>query len=74
MNAHVDTSLKYLVEVVLVDTIDAKNADGDTPLHVAVTWGRPEVVQYLLEAGAKHDVFDADGLTPLAAAELRQRA
>jgi len=73
MNAHVDTSLKYLVEELKV-SVDAKDPEsGDAAIHMAVTWGRPEVVAYLLGAGASYRLRDGDGLTPLAAAKRRQR-
>ena len=42
------------------------------PLHVAVTWGRPEVADYLLSRGAFFAAKDADGLTPREAAHRRQ--
>ena len=73
MNAHVDSTLKYLVEELKVP-VDAKDPEsGDAAIHMAVTWGRPEVVSYLLEHGASIKLKDGDGLTPLAAAKRRQR-
>lgn len=42
------------------------NAQGDrgfTPLHIAITFGTPEVVEVLLKAGARTDIRDADGET-----------
>ena len=71
MNAHVDTTLAYLVDDLGCD-LDKKNGDGDAPLHVAVTWGRPEVADYLLSRGAFFAAKDADGLTPREAAHRRQ--
>ena len=71
LNAHVDTTLAYLVDDLGCD-LDKKNGDGDAPLHVAVTWGRPEVADYLLSRGAFFAAKDADGLTPREAAHRRQ--
>ena len=41
------------------------DAEGITALHAAVQSGRPEVVKYLLEHGARVDLVDASGRTPL---------
>ena len=38
---------------------------GYTPLHNAVMWDLPEVVERLLKAGAKVDVANDDGLRPI---------
>ena len=38
---------------------------GSTPLHIAAACGHLEAVQVLLDAGARHDLCDADGVTPL---------
>lgn len=34
-------------------------------MHQAATWGHVEVVHALLEAGAKVNIADEDGMTPL---------
>nr|XP_032823369.1 rabankyrin-5 [Petromyzon marinus] len=39
--------------------------DGQTPLHLAATWGLEEVVQCLLEYRANVNMQDAEGRTPL---------
>jgi ankyrin repeat protein len=45
--------------------IDAANANGQTALHGAVARGADAVVKYLAERGARLDVKDKQGLTPL---------
>lgn len=42
--------------------------DGQTPLHIAAGWERPEAVQTLIDAGAALDARDESGRTPLHAA------
>ena len=43
----------------------ARTEDGKTPLHMAVLWGTPRLIQVLLTAGAKVMARDKDGETPL---------
>jgi ankyrin repeat protein len=38
---------------------------GQTALYGAINWAWPRVVQYLLEHGARVDITDAAGKTPL---------
>jgi ankyrin repeat protein len=38
---------------------------GETPLHRAAAFGNEEDIQYLLDAGAKRDVLDVNGDSPL---------
>ena len=45
--------------------IDARSDDGETPLHLAASAGKPGVVSLLLEAGAEVDARDNWGGTPL---------
>jgi ankyrin repeat protein len=45
--------------------INAFNANGGTALHNAVTRGAPKIVQYLADQGAKLDMRDKQGRTPL---------
>lgn len=47
---------------------DARDANGDTPLHHAARAGRPEIVRLLLDAGATLDTPGEYGMTPLAQA------
>ncbi len=50
--------------------LDGRNANGDTPLHVAVTEGNPEIVQALLVYGADIQLTNAQGLTALQLAQM----
>jgi uncharacterized protein len=43
---------------------------GETPLHRAAAFGDSDTIKLLLEAGAKIDVGDMNGDTPLAWARL----
>lgn len=45
--------------------LEARNALGKTPLHMAVTSGSTEMVQLLLDRGANVNAKDNTGLTPL---------
>jgi ankyrin repeat protein len=47
---------------------DVKNNDGQTPLHLAASSGRPEVIKALLEQGATIDATDRELQTPLQSA------
>jgi ankyrin repeat protein len=48
--------------------INAVDSRGQTALHGAAFWGSDEVVQFLVDHGAKLDVKDRNGKTPLDAA------
>ncbi len=48
--------------------INAVDGRGQTALHGAAFWGLDDVVQFLVERGAKLDVKDRQGKTPLDAA------
>lgn len=45
--------------------VDARDADGNTPLLLAVREHRSAAVELLLDAGASLRIQDTDGLTPL---------
>lgn len=47
------------------DSLEAKTADGLTPLHLAVQTGNLPVVEFLLGQGAYIDSMDKQGNTPL---------
>ncbi|UVW83568.1 ankyrin repeat domain-containing protein [Wolbachia endosymbiont of Aedes albopictus] len=47
------------------DSINAVNANGKTPLHLAVKYGREGMVKMLLNKKAEVDVVDSRGRTPL---------
>ena len=47
------------------DTLNAKNSDGNTPLHMAVTLAYPELVELLISKGATSRAFTNNyGKTP----------
>ncbi len=56
----------------LIGKVDLHITDqrGRTPLHVAVCHGSRDIVVVLLEQGAKKDIEDKKGQTPLAYAEI----
>uniref|UniRef100_A0A8C5GII6 BTB domain-containing protein n=2 Tax=Gouania willdenowi TaxID=441366 RepID=A0A8C5GII6_GOUWI len=51
---------------------DEEARDGQTPLHLASSWGLEEVVQCLLEFGANVNAQDAEGRAPIHAAISNQ--
>jgi ankyrin repeat protein len=50
---------------VTAQDVQAKNNDGDMPLHCACYSGHAEVVKALLEKGADLHTKNNDGYTPL---------
>lgn len=54
------------------EAVDLKNSDGETPLHIAASEGRFEVVVELLRAGANTLLRDVDGRTVLHIAVCKQ--
>jgi hypothetical protein len=53
--------------------VDAANADGNTALHAAAMRGQDAIVKLLVEKGARLDVTNKKGQTPLAAAKAGAR-
>ena len=47
------------------DSPNARDEDGATPLHLAVDRGALDIVELLIDNGAKVNVEDEDGTTPL---------
>ena len=45
--------------------VNAKNADGWTPLHEAARWGQKEIAELLIAKGADMNAKGEDGWTPL---------
>ena len=46
-----------------IEDIDARNEDGNTPLHWAARYGQTEIVQALITAGAEMDAMSKSGRT-----------
>ena len=63
-------NLRLLLDVGGVD-VNGKGARGRTALTEAILVGDVEVVKLLLESGARVDIEDDDGYTPLAQALQR---
>ncbi|CAG0882307.1 unnamed protein product [Darwinula stevensoni] len=59
--------LRILQEVINsgYHSLEAKNQDGQTALHLAVIHGHVSVAKFLLQVGAPCNVRDSVGLTPL---------
>lgn len=48
---------KIISKLITADTINSKNADGNTPLHYAVIMNHPALVKELIQRGAKSNGF-----------------
>jgi len=57
-------TVKLLVEKLYAD-VNVRNDRNETPVHGAACRAADSVVQYLADKGAKLDVKNADGMTPL---------
>lgn len=55
------------------DNLEARDALGRTPLHIAALFGLEEMVALLLERGATVNARDQWGVTPLFRLELARR-
>jgi len=53
--------------------VNARNNEGNTPLHEAATFGFLETIKVLLEWGADVDAVNNGGYTPINFAELNSR-
>lgn len=60
--------LRRVVSKLTPAELSRPDENGDTPLHVAVSINEPDAVALLVRGGARADVKDAEGLTPLNAA------
>lgn len=54
--------------------LNQPNKNGDTPLHEAARYGSEETLKTLLKAGAKKDLKNAAGKTPLDIAKAQKNA
>ncbi len=61
------------IRLVLADGLDINktNKAGSTPLHAAAMWCLPEIIEQYIAAGAKLDIKDQQGNTPLSLASAR---
>jgi hypothetical protein len=64
--------IEYLIGIEGCD-VNAKDADGDTPLQDAARHGHTEVVALLLQAGADKSVQNMDGKTALDLAHAQEK-
>ena len=56
-------------------SLDSPDAQGNTPLHLAIQKGHRVVAKYLMQKGADINIADQSGRTPLALAiELDEKA
>lgn len=69
---HIPLARLLLDAGVSVNVVSGKLAA--TPLHCAAVHGRHRMIEYLLSRGANVDARDAEGLTPLQYASLRNRS
>jgi hypothetical protein len=68
VNAQVNGAATYsgrVARAVTGDPVNTKTNEGMTALHVAVRSGNTAFVRYLLDKGARTDIVDASGRTPL---------
>jgi ankyrin repeat protein len=68
VNAQVEGATDYsgrIARAVTGDPVNTKTNEGMTALHVAVRSQNTNLVRYLLDHGARTDIVDASGRTPL---------
>ena len=53
-------------------SLNCRDNDGETPLHLAATTGNADIAKILLEHGADVNAEDSFGITPLRSAELNE--
>lgn len=62
--------LTRVAEILFLDsdaviTVNTRDADGDTPLHIVALWGDRHAIETLVNAGADIDAKGDMGCTPL---------
>ena len=60
-----DVMLEYLLETKAIVLIDIQDANGNTPLHLAVNSLNHKAILVLLEAGAYHKIKNEESQTPI---------
>ena len=55
------------------ELLDARDADGRTPLHYAASGGNVELIAYLIDKGAKIELKNVEAKTPLHLAAMNDR-
>ncbi|KAG0133854.1 hypothetical protein HOY82DRAFT_603315 [Tuber indicum] len=55
------------------EQINKQNEFGDTPLHLAVRFDHPDIVDFLVKNRADHTIRNRDGVTPLELGEELRR-
>lgn len=71
LHAAVQNGYESLVKLLVNHVnVDVQNEWGDTALHDGVRHGTDFVVELLLQNGARHDIIDEHGYTPLACANM----
>ncbi len=65
--------LRYLLQTRASALIDVQNANGDTPLHLAVKARHNSIISLLLEAGAYHKIKNEQDQTPIELARAQQK-
>jgi len=69
---HAMSSRNDYMAKALIICMDATDATGDTPLHIAVSLGHLSLVTLLIQAGAKLEIKDRFGRIPLDLAIQKQ--
>ena len=54
--------------------VNARSANGQTPLHLCFAFGRVSLGKYLIDKGADDSIRNAEGLTPYEGTRLHDSA
>ena len=63
--AAIHNAIEVALELVAKAKVDARNKEGDTPLHLAARWNNYKVAKVLLDSGAGVNTVNDRGETPL---------